>query len=320
MFRNIFYLCIGAFLAISAFADQETIDVFFGENPIPWTTGPLLTPSGRTENAGHFKLQPYLNTFVKVGEYDAHWHAHSIPNFYSEQVRVLVKYGITSFLDVQVAPYVLYNETQGRHSFNVGDLPLGFNIQLRSFKQLGSGPAIKLGFATHVPLGKYRNLHPSLLRTDISGKGCWFPEASLVVSDIWHLYGAHYIKMRSAIFYAVGVPVHVKGFNFYGGDRFTNGTVYPGNYILFTSALEFSVTQRWVLACDFQYTHQNRDRFSGKTVAYVGRPSAEIISIAPALEYNWSRDLGMIGGVWFTLAGRNTPQFINNIIYINAYF
>jgi len=320
MFRNVFALCLGLIFSISLFGDEETIDVFFGKNPIPWMTGPLLTPSGRTENPGHVKFQPYFNTLVSIGDYDDNWHAHSTPNFYSEQIQVLVKTGINSFLDFQIAPSVFYNETEGRHSFNVGDIPFGFNIQLRSFSKLGSGPGLKLGLSAHIPAGKYRNLRPNLLRTDMTGTGCWFPGAYIVLSDIWHIYGVHYIKLRSALLYSLGVPVHLKGFNFYGGDLFTNGTAHPGNYGRFTSSLEYSLTQRWVLACDFQYTHHNRDRFSGKTSAYVGRPSSDVISIAPAIEYNWNRDLGIIGGVWFSLAGRNTRQFINNIIYINAYF
>jgi hypothetical protein len=51
----------------------------------------------------------------------------------------------------------------------------------------------------------------------------------------------------------------------------------------------------------------------------MGGPSIESLSLAPAIEYSWSANFGMIAGVWFTAAGRNSTVFANGIVAINVY-
>ena len=90
-------------------------------------------------------------------------------------------------------------------------------------------------------------------------------------------------------------------------------------------AFEYTLTQNWALALDVLYVHNNHTRFSGhKGSTYgipnsVGGPSSEQFSLAPALEYNWSSNCGVIAGVWFSVAGRNTADFINGVVAINIY-
>jgi hypothetical protein len=88
---------------------------------------------------------------------------------------------------------------------------------------------------------------------------------------------------------------------------------------------EISLSQRWAIANDIQYVHTNKTRFKGRKGATrgvanrVGRPSSEQWSLAPAIEYNWSDDYGVIAGVWFTFAGRNTIEFTSGVIAVNIY-
>lgn len=305
----------------SVFADeQEVHNMYFGDHPTPWFTGPLLAPSANTVLPGHVKLQPYLNTRVIVGDYDSHWHVVPRDNFYTEELRFKTKIGIAKRLDFEFSPILLYRETQGRHSVNIADLPLVLNIQILSSKALGRGPALKLGLRADIPTGKYQKLDPAKKRTDETGTGCWFPGVSLSCSNIWYISGFHYFEIRALAQYRVGVPVHVKGLNTYGGDQYTRGTAYPGNYLILDTAVEYSLTQRWALACDFVYLHRNRDRFFGKNGTFMRHPSAEEFSVAPAIEYSWSKNMGVVGGVWFSVAGRNIAQFINGMLSLNAYF
>lgn len=319
-FRNIFCLFSLLFFG-SLFGDeQESHDMYFGSHPIPWLTGPLLAPSAHTVKPGHVKLQPYLNTRVKVGNYNSHWHAVSRDNFYTEELRFKTKIGIAKRVDFEFSPIVLYRETLGRHTMNIGDMPLVLNIQILNPIKLGEGPALKLGIRADVPIGKYQKLNPSKMRTDEMGAGCWFPGASFAASNIWYISGFHYLEIRIFGEYRFGVPVHVKGFNAYGGDKYTRGIVYPGNYFMLDTAFEYSLTQRWAIACDLVYSHCNRDRFSGKSGSFMKNPSSEELSMAPAIEYSWKDNLGIIGGIWFSFAGRNIDQFINGMLSLNAYF
>ena len=319
LIRNV---CLLLICLTSLFADEEEThqEGFFGANPIPWFTGPLLATSARTVRPGHFKIQPYFNAFVTVGHYDRHWHSHSVDNFYDVNLRIQTKIGIASRLDIQFLPRVVYRETRGSHCLNIGDMPIGLNIQIFRPEKLGDHPSLKLGLRANVPSGQYQHLKASKFRTDVTGSGCWFPGGGLYFSHIWYLRDVHYLELRISTEYRIGVPVRLRGLNAYGGTANTRATGYPGNYFRLDAAVEYSFTQRWSFACDAVFFQFNRDRFKGSDKADLEKVSREEFSLAPAIEYSWSRDLGIIGGVWFSIAGRNIPQFVNGMLSVNAYF
>jgi hypothetical protein len=141
-----------------------------------------------------------------------------------------------------------------------------------------------------------------------------------VASKLWRLSGLRYFEARLYTGYQIGTPVSVQGLSVYKGDATTDGVAYPGNFFFADLAFECTLSQNWAFACDLYYQHRNRSRFSGETSLPVGLPSSAQFSLAPALEYNWSKSVGAIGGIWFSAVGRNNPQFINGIFSINAYF
>jgi hypothetical protein len=120
--------------------------------------------------------------------------------------------------------------------------------------------------------------------------------------------------------------VHVKGINVFGGGKDPRGKVYPGPYLLTILGLEYTLTRNWALALDIEYLHTDHTRFSdtkGATESkknQVGLPSSEQFSLAPAIEYNWSANFGIISGVWFSIAGRNTAAFANGIVAVSFYW
>lgn len=244
----------------------------------------------------------------------------SAPNFYNFNLRVRLKTGITSWMDLQITPQAVYKETLGVSSAGFADLLFAFNIQLLTFKIDNPWPSLKLILHASIPSGKYQELNPSLEATDGRGTGCWYPEIAFVSSKFWHFSKVHFLEARFYSGYRIGTPTSVKGLSVYGGDVHTRGIAYPGNVFFADAAFQYNLTKNWAFACDFYYQHLNRSRFSGRTIAAVGFPSAEQFSLAPAIEYNWSQSIGMIGGIWFSAAGRNTPQFINGILSLNAYF
>lgn len=314
-----YFACVSC---VTLFSDEEETHAegFFGSRPIPWFTGPLLATSANTVAPKHFKVQPYFNSFVRIGHYDKHWHATSVPNFYDVNVRLQMKVGVTKWLDVQFLPRFEYRETQGKHSCNIGDLPIGLNIQILRPKYLGDGPSLKLGLRANVPSGKYQHLKASKLHTDLTGSGCWFPGSGLYLSNLWYLGGIHYAELRISTEYRVGVPVRLRGLNAYGGTSKTDATGYPGNYFRLDAAIEYNFTRNWAFACDALFRHFNRNRFTGKNTKDLDTHSREEFSLAPAIEYNWSKNLGIIGGVWFSIAGRNSHQFVNGMLSLDAYF
>ena len=177
-----------------------------------------------------------------------------------------------------------------------------------------------------LPSGKYRNLDPKKLGTDAGGSGSFKPIVELVVARLFKFSNIHFLSSRIAFTYTIPTPVHLVGFNAYGGGIGTDGTVYPAQDFTADLGLEYSLTKNWVLALDVIGYWKGKDRFSGQSgMTSQGLPatntnSAKILySVAPAIEYNWSANLGVIGGVWFPVIGKNASQFFSAMIAVNLY-
>ena len=72
---------------------------------------------------------------------------------------------------------------------------------------------------------------------------------------------------------------------------------------------------------DLAYFTTNKTTFSGTAgttaaglPATTGGPSSDQLSVAPAVEYNATSNLGFIGGVWFSVWGRNSNAFVSGIL------
>ncbi|MBS3902752.1 MAG: hypothetical protein KGZ30_00010 [Anaplasmataceae bacterium] len=300
-------------------ADETSF--FVNEEPKmgPWFTGPLLAPSGHVVPVGYINIEPYVFASTIHAAYDRHWHSQSVQNFYSVNPVVYLQVGVTEWMDVQVTPQCVWNHTENVSATRFGDLEAQLDFQLLKDSEVGWWPAIKLSLKEIFPTGHYQNLNPEKLNTDISGSGSFNTGVGLVMSRLFWFGGVHFLGVRFANGCFFPAPVEVRGFNTYGGGYGTHGRVYPGLSISSTIGLEFSMTQRWALACDIAYQHSNRDRFKGtKGIgAIVGFPSQEMFSLAPAIEYNWSQNLGLIAGCWFTVAGRNVGNFVSGVIALN---
>lgn len=286
----------------------------------PWLTGPLLAPSSLTLPQGHVNLEPYIFSIVNTGVYNSHWHAQSQPNFYSNNLQMSIQVGITPWMDFQFTPQAFYNISQGAKSFEFGDMPIVLDFQLYHSRVGSWIPNVKFSLRANIPFGKYQHLNPSKNGTDGVGAGSWNPTVQLAFGQLFHVSKDHVFSPRLQIVYVVPNPVHVAGDNVYGGGKGTRGRVFPGNSLLIDFAWEYNLTQRWVLALDTVYAHSNKTRFSGRSpAAPVGSPSSENFNIAPAIEYNFSANIGLIGGAWVTLFGRNSAQFVSGVLSLNIY-
>ena len=303
----------------SILSHLETPTITPGEEP--WFTGPLLSPSAHTVPPHHGNVEPYLFFTTITGSYDANWGTTSTPNFYSLAQLTPVQVGLTHFMDCQITPQIFYQYTKGAHSTQFGDLPAAVSFQLLNEKAGSHIPAIKLSLRAAVPFGKFEHLNPSKLGTDGVGRGSWMPSVGVNFSRICQFPNSHFFAPRLALGYTVPGPVHISGLSVYGGALDTKGTVYPGNIFSCVLAFEYEITRHFTYAMDIYYQHTNKTRFSGNPglLAQVASPSSEQFSLAPALEYNWNANIGLIAGVWFTVAGRNSAQFTSGVIALNIY-
>jgi len=292
----------------------------------PWLTGPLLTPSGHVIPAGHWNIEPYEYVNTNYGVYDHRWRSHSVPhNFYNVLTQVPIQYGIGAGFDFQFVPQFSWNHIHGASHWVLNDMGYGFDYQILSDNKDKWWPAIKLALRGNFPIGKYQHLHAHGKGTDIGGTGSWAPGVGITMSHLYWWGGHIFLAARMNWQYSFPTPVHVRGFNAYGGGHHCCGKAYPGQVLIGQIGLELSLSQRWVLAGDIQYQHINHTRFRGQKGATdgvpnsVGGPSSDQWSLAPAIEYNWNPFVGIIAGVWFTVAARNSPVFANAVVAINIY-
>ncbi len=302
----------------------------------PWFTGPLLAGSGNVTQVGHYNVEPYFFATARTSFYNNNWKSESIETLWNLQFRVPVWIGLTKWADFKVVPNWFWNYRDHQSQWTLGDwaAQVSFQLHRAQLPEKSWLPSIKLIISETFPTGKYQKLNPHKLGTDSTGLGTWRTGFGLNFSKIFQVQDAHFLNTALNFSYSVGVPFSVRGYNAYGGGNGTKGTIHPEHVFLTTLAFEYSLTQRWAIACDLQGIWQSSTSFSGRlgTVpshdinidpegipASNDRLAAMQYSLAPALEYNWSDNLGLIGGVWFTFAGKNSSHFTSGVIALNYY-
>ncbi len=293
--------------------------------PLPWLTGPLLTPSAHVIPNGHYNIEPYEFVTTNFGVYNPNWDAQHTPKMYNVISQIPFQFGMPANFDFTFTPQWSWNHTNGASHWALNDMGFGFDYQIFARKPGDFFPSVKLALRGNLPLGKYQKLNPHAKRTDVGGTGSWLPGAGIVLSRLVHIKDFIFLSMRANLQYTIPTPVHVKQFNAYGGGHPTQGKVFPGQTLLGLFGFELSLSQNWALAGDVQYQHINKTRFkghAGKTRGIpnkVGGPSSESLSLAPAVEYNWSSNYGVIAGAWFSVAGRNAAEFASGVVALNIY-
>ena len=285
----------------------------------PWFTGPLLTPSAFTIPVGHSNLQPYLYVDNTSGLFNKHWNKIKFPDTVSDIcLQFYTQVGINSFMDFTITPTFFYNYVGDDSYWRFGDLYTEVGFQL--CQQVDTkGFTAKFAFGELFPTGVYQFLKVGKFKTDSSGGGTFQTTFKMVFSRRWNPYSFHYLAARMSISGVLSPQVAVHGANAYGGDNGTRGTVFPGTSFPLFMGFEYNMTRNWVLALDIANTLTLKTKFKGHTTFPVGWGWAYSLSFAPAIEYNFNQNVGLIWGVWFTGPGRNSQSFINYILSLNWY-
>lgn len=324
MLRKIIFL--GVFptllLALQGYLPREQ------EVAQPWFTGPLITANATVVSEGDYNIEPYLYGEAYTAYYNDDWFPNKSPLYWSVVSETYVQVGILSWLDIQFVPIFYWNYSVGASNWALGDFAVQFDAQIYrdQLPSISWLPSIKFTIKETAPLGKYRNLDPAKQDTQIGGQGAWVTNAAIVFGKVVPFSGDHFLSSRLSIGCSYSVPMHLKGFNAYGGGLSTNGTFYSGLQTEVDLGFEYSLTRNWALALDLQGIWIAKSRFRGESgldlqgvPAYHGIAPAIQYNLAPAIEYNWSYNLGIIAGVWFTVAGKNIPKFTNGVIALNYF-
>lgn len=293
---------------------------------IPWYTGPLITGSANNVPMGHLNIQGYLFATWNYAAFNKHRKSVGIPNQYVLNPSLLFQVGIAPRLDVTINPQGFFKWQKSHYANEWGDTSVQFGIQI--MREQPYIPSIRLLVGEIFPTGKYRRLSHHQAGLDGTGAGAYRTLFGLNVSKIFWWLPLHPMSIRFASNYNFATnKARVNGFNSYGGGFHTDGKVWVGNSLNLDIGYEVSINQKWVFSTDLAYSYSNKSTFRGKpgvtstgAPAFTGAHSSDQLSLAPAIEYNVSQYSGFIGGVWFSMTGRNAFNFVSLVLSYTQYF
>lgn len=306
-------------LACCAFPNIVRGDGSEDRRPIleqPFFTGTLLTQRGSTVSQGNLMIMPYFYSTRFGGLYNNNWRLQSATVTRTNIQQTLLVYGLTSRIDVEIAPQWVGNHAEGKSFVAFGDFPLQVGFQALRERFDTWLPNVRLWVQETFPTGHYTELSPTSEAVAATGGGSFTTTLGLGAQKLFWWTEDHVLRTRLNVTYGFYSPVRVQGFNSYGGGFGTHGRVEPGAVTTVIVAGEYTVTRHVALSLDIGLQVTNATRFSGTTgvglsgqPATVGGGSKEVITVAPGVEYNWNERIGVIAGPWFSLTGRNTSEF-----------
>lgn len=288
---------------------------------IPWYTGPLITGSANNVPKRKINIQWYLYNTIQYANYADNWKMVGVPNVYTINPLILFQRGLSDWLDFTFIGQWFFKWRKHAYAQHCGDTSTQFGFQLVT--QTAHRPSLRLVLGETYPTGKYRNLNPAKGGIDATGAGAYQTSIGLNYNKIFWKIKLHPISLRISGSYVIpDAKVKVQNINAYGGGPGTRGKVKVGQTINVDIGIEVSLTQHWVFANDIAYTHSFKSTFHGNPGLSIanGAPSSDQLSLAPAIEYNFNSKAGFIGGVWFTVAGRNSSSFVSVILSYTQLF
>jgi hypothetical protein len=283
-----------------------------------WWTGPLLANSAATLPRGHFLVEPYIYDVIS-----------SHTNGYGSRAYVL--YGLVNKFTVGFIPIVGYNAVSGglnSTGVGIGDFTPLAQYRLTQFHEGSWVPTTSVMVQQTFPTGKYDRLadRPS----NGFGAGAYTTALALNNQTYFWMPNGRILRMRLDISQAFSSKVNVEDVSVYGTETGFRGHANPGSAFVVDAAWEYSWTRKWVLALDVLYHQSGNTPVTGYNILISNGQSPPGIRLdsgssagfgfAPAFEYNWKPNLGVIIGTRVIAHGRNTatsiaPAAAINIVY-----
>jgi hypothetical protein len=294
-----------------------------------WWTGPMLANTAAIAAPGHFLIEPYVFDVIGVGSFDGAGVRRAAPRTDGFGSLTYVVYGVADRVAVGVIPAAGFNTVRGGPSSagpGLTDTSLLAQYGLTRFHEGSWMPATAVNVEETLPTGRYDRLgdRPS----DGFGSGAFTTTLSFYSQTYLWLPNGRILRLRLDVSQAFSSGVHVEDASVYGTAAGFRGTARPGSSLVVDAAGEYSLTRSWVLASDVFYRHGGNTRVTGidspeangiQTAHDVQLDSgpSDAFGLAPAIEYSWRPDLGVLLGVRVIAAGRSTAATITPAVAIN---
>jgi hypothetical protein len=277
-----------------------------------WWTGPMLANSAETLPQGHMLVEPYFYDVSSKGS-DA---------FGS---RAYVLYGLTDRLTVGLIPIVGYNRiSNGPNSAGIGlgDQIVQAQYRLTRFHEGSWLPTLAVQLQETLPTGRYDRLGRA---SDGMGGGAWATTLGLNAQSYFWMPNGRLLRVRLNLTRTFNGDADVTGASVYGTTPGFRGTARPGDAFYIGTSFEYSLTRSWVLALDLFRSHDAATRVDGSTDPVDALPvpvrlqagSSDVHGYAPAVEYSFSPNLGVLLGMRVITGGHNATRSLTPAIAIN---
>jgi hypothetical protein len=278
-----------------------------------WFTGTLEAPSPALSKAGEIEAEPYLIFTVNSGAYGPGWEHYSVPNDASQvQSETVLKYGITNRLTIQALPAISHSWAGNSSATGFGDLPVELEYRFNDENNNTGAPSVTVSLGMVFPTGSYDHLPSASLG---SGTGVYTAKQGLLLQSVFDTYDHHPVRIRVyAAAYEPLTSATLQNISEYSTAAGFRGTGRPGVSSVIGIGGGWAINQSWVLAADILEHFSNGATVDGQvplgaTIRQISASSTGL-TVAPAVEYNLSANAGLIFGVAFTAAGRNTASSI----------
>jgi hypothetical protein len=288
-----------------------------------WFTGSLEAPSPALPKAGILAIEPYLIYTGNTGAYDDDWQHHGVAHDSSQVESVTVlKYALTDRLSVEALPAFAHSWVEYSSFTGLADLPTELEYRFNDENNQTGAPSVTAALGLGIPTGQYQRLRTS---TDGLGSGAYTLKEGLLLQSLFDTTDDHPVRLRfyGAVFEAVG-RVTIQGISVYGTDPGFRGHVTPGLAEEVGIGAGYGLDQRWVLAFDVVGNRTQGFDLHGTegngSSAHVAGSTSSSVALAPAIEYNWSGNIGVIAGIELSAAGRNTASYVAPQIALSMAF
>lgn len=291
-----------------------------------WFTGPLITPGGHTVPMGHTNLEIYATNTINLNNF-TRTHPPQ-PKDYSQVINPSFSHGLTENIDLQVALPYISNKNQGTHADGIGDASLVLGYQLLEQRGERWRPDLRVALVQILPAGRYDTLNILSNGADGMGLGSYQVGLQLNFQHLLTLPQDHYLRSRLSLAYYYSNPVTISGVSVFNGSvADTFGTIKPGDYFGASLATELTLTQNWVAVMEvqaFNITGTNFKGFAGTnsdgSIPRIGHGVFSQVTLAPAIEYNFSPNIGLVVGPAIGIAGHELRQYVSYILALNMYW
>lgn len=318
-----FALIAGLCLPAAALADERTLD---GINFM----GPLITSNPAGIPKGHVFVEPYLVRIDSDRYFDGEGRRHASDARNSAWLTVVpIAYGLGQRVTAQVNLSASRAETGSERSrgFRAGDTTAMVQYLLQAPNADGTRPAISASISQRYATGSYDRIDGNPLNAQ--GDGVQRTTFGLGMQQVVWLPNGRPLRWRGQLS-ASPAParVAINDHSVYGTPAGFRGNVAPGSLIGLSAAGEYSFSSQWVGVFEFTVSRQSDRQLSGYAPGADGsmqriderRPGSRNVTLAPAVQYHFSPNVGLIAGVEFTVAGRNTGSYINPQVALGMFF